>query len=125
MSFTGKATYAQLYLSRSPGDTCGVGTTYESGSVFLDTDIDEDEIGFYTKLYLLVRVNEQEFMLVGINDGNRWRNTPIPTPAVVTYCTESKFIAHAGKDFRFIGMAKDVLDISNQAHRIIEEIEDA
>ena len=124
MSFTGNATYAELYPSRPSIDVVQE-KIYEAGSVFLDTDIDEDEIGLYTRLYLLVRVNEQEFMFVGINDGNRWANTPITlsTNTQCTYCTEHDFVAHAGKDFRFIGMAEDVLDISNQVHRIMEEIE--
>lgn len=123
MSFTGKATYAELYPAVSSCDVCDdvSGTTYNSGSVFLDTDTED---GFYPELYLLVRVSEYDFMLVAVNDGNRWSNTPIPVP-INASCAEHDFIVHAGGDFRFIGMAEDVLDVSNQAHRIIEEIKKA
>lgn len=120
MSFTGKATYTQLYPSRPLGDAsaCADQTVYVTGSVFLGLDTED---GKDRELFLLARVAKTKFILICLMDGNRYSNRLIPA-SLTGRCTEFDFVSHVGSKFLFIGRIKDVLDVSNQAHRIIEEI---
>lgn len=107
MSFTGNATYAQLYPSRPPIDLGE--KTYKQGSVFAYTDSRRSDI------YLLAEFSGG-FKLVSIFKGSRWEERLIPSIAGV--CTKDELLTSFGasrNNFRFMGMAKDILGLTARA----------
>jgi hypothetical protein len=113
MSFTGNATYAQLYPSRSPGDAGE--KIYEQGSVFLR------EYDKVVEIFILAEIHDG-LILVCVNDGNRWSDgniTSINNDHIS--CTESELLRSfypMEDEFKFVGLAKDVLGLNARAARL-------
>lgn len=95
MSFIGKATYAELYPSRSP-DGARLDDRYEYGSVIR------------TKIYgdiLLIQIAEG-VIAVSMNNGNHWNMEKIPETNRIDYkrtCSGNDLRIKFG-EFEFLGM---------------------